>query len=170
VKELSGHALETASSDLVAFIEGVETVRIYINLDEMPFVLLDALYTHLQDSTDLKEVNICIQTLLLPALQDLQENFGLERALTATIRRCTAKRTALRFLFLRLGVATSCEKFDGFQEVDLFTAIKDLAKGSVELTEILAQTERGAPSIQTSASTLNDDKVVESGMDLDEYV
>jgi hypothetical protein len=149
VKELSGDALETASSDPGTFIEGLEIARIYVTLEEMPFVLLDALYTHLQDSTDLKEVHICVQSLLHAALQNVHENLGLKRSLTATVRKWAATRTALKFLFIRPDVATTCENIDGFQEVNLFSAIKRRPKVSVELTQILDQAELGVPFNQT---------------------
>jgi hypothetical protein len=170
MKELSGDTFETASSDPVAFIEGMEIVRIYVMLEEMPFVLLDALYTHLQDSTDLKEVHICIQSLLRAVLQNVHENLGLKRALTAATRKWAATRTALKFLFIRPDVATTCENIDGFQEVNLFSAIKRRPKVSVELTQILDQAELGVPSNQTLAGDLNNSNVGESGMHLDEHL
>jgi hypothetical protein len=102
-----------------------------------------------KDSTDLKEVHICVQSLLHAALQNVHENLGLKRALTATVRKWAATRTALKFLFIRPDVATTCENIDGFQEVNLFSAIKRRPKVSVELTQILDQAELGVPSNQT---------------------
>jgi hypothetical protein len=134
-KELSGGALDAASSDPVAFIEGIQILRVYVSLDEMPFALLDVIYTHLQSSGNLEEVHICIQSLLRSALQKVHDNFGLERALTSTIRKWAAGSTALKFFFLLPGVATSspCVTFDSYQEVDLLTAIRESTRGSVEL-------------------------------------
>jgi hypothetical protein len=71
---------------------------------------------------------------------------------------------------IRPDVATTCENIDDFQAVDLFTAIKCPAKGSVELTQILDQAERGVPSIQAPAGGLNNGNVGERVMEMDEYL
>jgi hypothetical protein len=49
---------------------------------------------------NLKEIHICLQSLLRPALQKAYENIGLERGITSTIRKWEVVDTALRFFFL----------------------------------------------------------------------
>jgi hypothetical protein len=165
VKELSGEALD--GIDPSTLTQGVEILRIYISLDEMPFALLDAL---LPDLGNLKEIHICLQSLLRPALQKVYENLGLERGLTFTIRKWEAGVTTLKFFFLLPGVETGCENFGGFQEIELGTAIQGLAGGSEELTRILEMAERGASHARLEVSSDANGNNDGNGMDLDEYL
>jgi hypothetical protein len=165
VKELSGEAFD--GIDPGTLIQGIEILRIYVPLDEMPLALLNTL---LPDSEGLKEIHICIPSLLHPALQKVCENVGLERGLTSTIRRWEVADTTLRFFFLLPGVETGCENFGGFQEIELGTAIRGLARGSEELTRILEMAERGASHARLEVSSDANGNNGGNGMDLDEYL
>jgi hypothetical protein len=163
VKELSGEAFD--GIDPGTLIQGIEILRIYVSLDEMPFALLDTL---LPDSEGLKEIHICIQSLLRPALQKVYENLGLERGLTSTIRKWEFGATTIKFFFLLPGVEAGCENFRGFQEIELGTAIQGLARGSEELTRILEMAERGASHARLEVSSDANGNNGGNRMDLDE--
>jgi hypothetical protein len=165
VKELSGEALD--SIDPGTLIQGIEILRIYVSLDEMPFALLDAL---LPDLGNLKEIQICLQSLLRPALQKVYENLGLERGLAFTIRKWETGVTTLGFFFLLPGEENGCENFGGFQEIELRTAIQGLARGSEELTRILEMAERGASHARLEVSSDANGNGGGNGIDLDEYL
>lgn len=169
MKDVSGDALDEAARDLSALISDIGTLRIYVSLDEMPFALLDALHTHLMDLSLPMVVHVCTQSLLRPALQIVYESLGLERGLVSTIRKWHALNTSLKFFFLLpdAHINTTPEDSSSYQEVDLLPAIKGLAKGSLELSKILALAE-GSSSVGSG----NADNNCVSGMtmDLDHYL
>jgi hypothetical protein len=145
----------------------------YISFDEIPFALLDALYNFLQGSDDLEEIHLCIQSHLRPAIQDINDNFGLQRALTSAIRKWSSLNTALKFFFLLPDIdqGSHCIIFTSYQEANVLTAIKDLNNTPAELTENLALAERSPPTQPPlmSGPILNNR---DSGdiMDVDEYL
>jgi hypothetical protein len=143
VKELSSDDLSVAESDLSALLGSYETLRIYVSLDEMPFAFLDALDAQLRGGGSLKEIHICIASLLRPALRAIYESIGLKRGFTSTVRKWAGTNATLKFFsFSPLTEVSSgrvgCNKY---QEVDLSMAVQLFANGSVELSEILALVE-----------------------------
>jgi hypothetical protein len=100
VKELSGEALENATAtDPVALLQDVKVLRLYVEVDEVPFALLDQVYTQAHTAGTLREMQVCIQLSLRPALQDIQNSIGLKRAMRSTMRKWAASNTPLRFFF-----------------------------------------------------------------------
>jgi hypothetical protein len=78
VKGLSVDSFDVVTGNMAALVPDIETFRIYVPLDEMPFAFLDALITDTQDTSTLKGMHICVQCLLHPALQNIFNNCGLE--------------------------------------------------------------------------------------------
>ena len=173
VKELSGDALDVATTQEPSLlIKDVKVLRIYVQLDELPFVLLDAVYIQSQASGSLRELHICIQSFLRPALQDIQNSYGLKLALTSTMRKWTTSNTVLKSFFLvpKGTFGPGYVDSSSYQEVDLWTAIAGLDEGSVELTDILRKAEGRLPIAQGAFnSTVGD---VDDGdmMDLDDFL
>jgi hypothetical protein len=174
LKELSGDALDTAAENPTQLLTNVEVLRIFVQFDHIPFAPLDMLLEHSRTSESFRELHLCIQSQLRPALQDVQENLGLERALISTIRKWTASTTVIKFFFFpkvasiskdqdpdnhgEIAPNPNYKKFTKYQEVDLSTAIAGIAEASDEVHDILALAEGRFSVIPplTSNAVVND--------------
>lgn len=95
VKELSGDSPIVAGiTDITSIMQGVDILRIYTSVDDVPFALLDALNG---TTTSLRELHICIQLHLRPALQNIQDSHGLRRAIISTMQKWQTSGTLLKF-------------------------------------------------------------------------
>jgi hypothetical protein len=173
VKELSGDSLGIANSDLSALIEGIDTLRMYVSLEELPFALLEELSAQLEGGGDLKEMNICITSSLRPVLQAIHESIGLERGLTFIIRKWENTSTTLKFFFFLPQPEGTHDRMDfkRYQEADLTTAIHGLVDGSAELSEVLAVAEGRARAAKATLSGSKIGAIAGNEMvDTDEYL
>jgi hypothetical protein len=190
VKELSGNALDTAAENPIQLLVNLEVLRIFVQFDHIPFVLLDTLLEHCSTAGSFRELHLCIQYHLRPALQNVQKNLGLERALICTIRKWTTSKTVLKFFFFFLlpDVAPTSEdklpdnhgeialnpdhvNFSKYQAVDLSTAKADIAEASNELHDISALAEGRSSVIQPLGTNAVVNDVGGDGMmELDEYI
>jgi hypothetical protein len=171
VKELSGETLDNATTtDPAILIQDVDVLRLYVDIADVPFALLDSLHTHSQLSSTFHELHICVQLSLRPALQDIQNSIDLKRAITSTMRSWAASSTILKFYFPLPSVQSgaSSSSFNDYQEVDLWTAVAGLDEATVELTEILRKAEgRSTVGDQTCSDAEIGSGEMDDAMDLD---
>jgi hypothetical protein len=167
VKEISGDALDEAARNLPTLTSDIYTLRIHVSLDKMPFVLLDALHTHLANENHLIEVHVCIESLLRPSLHHIHERLGLEQDLMSRIRKWQAMNTPLKLFFLRpdVLVGTTPEEFSNYQQIELLPAIQGLHKGSLGRSKILELAESDPPIV--SGYTEGNSRDSDDAMDVD---
>jgi hypothetical protein len=118
----------------------------------MPFAFLDALDAQLQGGGILKEIHICIASLLHPALRAIYESIGLKRGFTSIVRKRAGTNATLKFFFFSPLTEGSSGRANcnNHQEVDLSMALQLFANGSAGLSEILALVE--GKSLPTQAA------------------
>lgn len=152
VREVDSETLEDVSDNLSALLYDTDVLRMYIALDEMPFALLDALYTQLQNNRHISELHICVKASLRAALGIISKGLGLERGLKQLIRKWASSEAALIFHFLLPECIEHSEKhtFDKHHRVDLLPALNSLGKGPAVLDGILSIAEDNARDGQAS--------------------
>ncbi|CAO2653852.1 Nn.00g105850.m01.CDS01 [Neocucurbitaria sp. VM-36] len=120
-----------------------EILRIYLPFDKLPLSWLNALLLHIhqQATKSPHEVHLCVRSLLLPCLKDIDEDPKLAQALTTLLRKCVNLGTPMKCFFLHpfVQVAHSHDDFANFIERNLLRAIKGLKEHDVELSDILGE-------------------------------
>jgi hypothetical protein len=164
VVELSSEALAEINDSFILLNSGIEILRMYITLDELPLNFLAAIHATPQT---LREVHFCIQSDLRNAVLDVSENLGLERALRSLTRSWTG--SALVFNFFRAGLADDAdhECFGNFQAAEFMTAVEGITEGTVEFTEILYRAEGRTASMPRITATQRADGDGDVDMDVD---
>jgi hypothetical protein len=119
----------------------VKILRIYLSLEHLPPQCLEEMYAYFQqqNSNPLREIHLCVRSLLRPCLQDIDEDLALEQATTSMVAKWTAINTTFKFFFLRPGQPTDRDRFQNFVEKDLVRAVEGLKEHDVELSEILGE-------------------------------
>jgi hypothetical protein len=119
----------------------IQTLRIYLSVEHLPPQCLYEMYAyfHQQSSNPLREIHLCVRSLLRPCLQNIDEDPALEHAMMSMVANWAAVNTTLKFFFLRPGVPTDRDRFQNFVEKDLVRAVEGLKEHDVELSEILGE-------------------------------
>lgn len=117
----------------------IHVVRIYLSLEDLPPSSLHDILLNFQNQgqNPLQEIHLCIRSLHRPCLQDIYEDRKLEEAMLFMVDQWFAFGTAVKIFFHRPGVDADRDRFQNFVEKDLVRAIRGLAEGDVELSEIL---------------------------------
>ncbi|KAF2029172.1 hypothetical protein EK21DRAFT_113229 [Setomelanomma holmii] len=186
--ELSGDNLDLAVANSSQSFSNIKVIRLHVQLDHIPFALLDTMLEQVKASGSLREVHLCIQSQLWPALQDVQKNVGLERALTSTARKWVNTKILFKFFFFLPHVPAVPEQdnvrkpgtashnsdyldFNLYKEVDFPTAIAGTQEASNELYDILAFAE-GRSLVRPSvvAGSAGNERGVDDVMGLGEMI
>lgn len=100
VKELSGEAIDHAiGADPSALLKDIEVLRLYSEIDEIPFAFIDEIYTQVENAGAFREMHVCVQLSLRSALQNIYNNIGFKRALRSAMRKWVASKIVLKFYF-----------------------------------------------------------------------
>ncbi|KAA8626626.1 hypothetical protein PtrSN002B_001795 [Pyrenophora tritici-repentis] len=83
-------------------------------------------YFQQQDSNPLVEIHLCVRSLLLLCLQDINNDNELKGTITNVVTKWSVGNTSIKFYFLRKGVPTNRNRFQNFVEKDLMRAAEGL--------------------------------------------